>query len=234
MANIFVLGGEWGFIYNSLKDPDLWRASSTRSIAASISTSISITQTPGTLEELRTSLRLGSSSEAEALLRAWPVKEAFHSFVNRCLSSRGPEPRPIPDWKVVDGYLHEKRLDADVRKGKKKKEGEGEALEERVAGECLQRPYEPLPHVAMFVLRMARFMDTEEGGRFDVGPRRLVKKPGREFDRCVRATQLLGFLLKRHREGAVVGKGKGKGEQESETDKDEKEGDIIPTKSVGI
>lgn len=146
---------------------------------------------PKTIEELQAALRLGSKSDAEALIKADPVTEAARMYLNRCLSS-GSTRKQLPDWKHVDIYLQNKRMKVPVRG----------TLEQEVAKDCTDKPYELLPHAGMFALRMMDFLISEKGEMYDIPLETDKIRYPRDvqFDRCIRIMDLLGFLVNQNRE----------------------------------
>ncbi|KAI0843611.1 hypothetical protein F5Y06DRAFT_291527 [Hypoxylon sp. FL0890] len=150
-------------------------------------------QAPKTIDELQAVLRLKEKSQAEALINADPVKEAFRMYMNRCLSASSAR-RQLPDWKDVDEYLLDKRMSAQARQM-------GRKLDEIVVEECKNKPYDLLPHATMFALRTMTFLKSQEGEVYDIS---LDRPTGRweyvSFDRCKRIMSLLGFLVNQDRD----------------------------------
>jgi hypothetical protein len=183
------------------------------------------------LSDLQTCLRLSSEAETSALLKADEVMESFRLYRNRCLVSKRMRALDMPDWKDVDAWLYELKTDPEVRrylrqsaststptptsksatsdeggKGEAKRGTQGgvKTLENYLASICRDKPYELMPHVAMFALRVGAFLMSEKGARFDVGKgagEGSVSKGGlggeREFDRALRIMKILGFLVAR-------------------------------------
>ncbi|KAI0851944.1 hypothetical protein F5Y00DRAFT_203841 [Daldinia vernicosa] len=149
---------------------------------------------PETVKSLQISLRLKTQRDAEALLEVDEVKEAFRLYMNRCLSAASMT-RELPDWKHVDDYLQNLRTSSVVR-------SKAKTLREAVEDECKSAPYELLPHVSMFALRIMSFLVTARGEAFDVNlDAEIAKSPEDiQFDRCIRIMHLLGFLVTRDRE----------------------------------
>ncbi|KAI1652306.1 uncharacterized protein F4817DRAFT_10336 [Daldinia loculata] len=149
---------------------------------------------PETVKSLQISLRLKSRRDAEALIEVDEVKEAFRLYMNRCLTAASMN-RELPDWKNVDDYLQSLRTSSVVRNKVK-------TLKEAVEDECKSAPYELLPHVSMFALRIMSFLTTARGEVFDVIlDAEIAKGPEDiQFDRCIRIMHLLGFLVNQDRE----------------------------------
>ncbi|KAK6955677.1 hypothetical protein Daesc_003320 [Daldinia eschscholtzii] len=150
---------------------------------------------PDTVKDLQVALRLKSYRYAEALVKVDDVREAFRLYMNRCLAAAGSLTRELPDWKEVDGYLQQLRLSFVVRSGQK-------TLREVVDEDCASKPYDLVPHVSMFALRIMDFLRTAEGSRYDVGlsPEVARHPDDVQFDRCIRILHLLGFLVNQDRE----------------------------------
>ncbi|KAI0112775.1 hypothetical protein F4776DRAFT_667131 [Hypoxylon sp. NC0597] len=151
-------------------------------------------QAPKTIDQLQASLRLQDKSKAEALIKAHPVREAFRKYMNRCLSA-GSTKKQLPDWKEVDAYLLEKRMPRTGRVA-------GKVLEDIVAEDCVNKPYDLLPHASMFALRIMTFLKSEEGEAYDIRLEdHAVRRHGDiQFDRCKRIMKLLGFLVNQNLE----------------------------------
>lgn len=144
-------------------------------------------RTPKTIDELRHRFGLTADSDAEALLNAWPIKEAFYAYLNRCLSTQRTRPLELPGWKEVDQYL----VEIQARHRSKPL---GQLLEKK----CMGFPFELMPHVALFVLRAEVFLQSDEGSAFDGAGVKYGAKQDREFDRRWRCTDLLCFSVHRH------------------------------------
>ncbi|KAI0121706.1 hypothetical protein BJ170DRAFT_133676 [Xylariales sp. AK1849] len=138
---------------------------------------------PETLQDLQNSFKLAKVSDARALIEIDAVKESFRQYLNRYLKSETTTAEDLDDWKVIDDYLYEVRLHH-------KRPGE------YAADQCLHQPYARRPHVALFVLRIMRFLKSKKGELFDVPGVRGEHGDDRDFERCRRSVQLLGFLLK--------------------------------------
>ncbi|XXG97445.1 hypothetical protein Hte_003746 [Hypoxylon texense] len=149
---------------------------------------------PKTIEQLQTTLRLKTKADAEALVRSGPVADAFLKYINRCLSA-GASKQLLPDWKEVDEYLLEKRLLRRVRIV-------GKTVEEVVTKETVQKPYDLVPHAALFALRIMTFLKSDKGEKYDVimEESKIMYQADLSFDRCRRITALLGFLVHQSRE----------------------------------
>ncbi|KAI1412310.1 hypothetical protein F5Y13DRAFT_45920 [Hypoxylon sp. FL1857] len=149
------------------------------------------TQSPKTMMELQAALRLKYKSDAEALIKAEPVKEAFRKYMNRCLSS-GSTTKQLPDWKDVHEHLMVSRPARGIDK----------TLNEIIEQQCTDNPYELMPHVSMFALRIMEFIKSAEGEVFDISLEdHPTRRPGDvQFDRCRRIMDLLAFLVNQHRE----------------------------------
>lgn len=146
-------------------------------------------RSPRTIDELRGRFSLRKDSHAELLLQAWPIKDAFYHYLNRCLSTQRTDPLELPEWKEVDEYLHEMLT-----------RPRSKPLEKHIEDQCARLPFELLPHMALFVLRAESFLQSDEGRAFDVASKKYVSRHGSEleFDRRWRCTDLLGFLVHRH------------------------------------
>ncbi|KAI1106383.1 hypothetical protein F4804DRAFT_41600 [Jackrogersella minutella] len=151
-------------------------------------------EAPKTIEDLQAVLRLKNKNNTEALVRADPVKEAFRKYSNRCLSS-GSTRKQLPDWKDVDEYLLDMRMSHQVRRM-------GKTLKEVVSQDCMDKPYELLPHASMFALRIMVFLKSEKGEQYDIGLEKHAIRYSEDvsFDRCIRIMSLLGFLVNQNRE----------------------------------
>ncbi|RYP63419.1 hypothetical protein DL769_006958 [Monosporascus sp. CRB-8-3] len=147
---------------------------------------------PKSMGDLRARFGLKDNSDAEALLKAWPIKEAFHYYLNRCLSNQRTVIKELPEWQEVDQYLLDMRM---MPRAKRK----DRSLEELVEEECFNAPYQLMPHVALFVLRAESFLQSDEGTRFEIASRKYDTKQEKEFDRRWRSIDLLYFLVGRHR-----------------------------------
>ncbi|KAI0880102.1 uncharacterized protein GGS22DRAFT_99835 [Annulohypoxylon maeteangense] len=149
---------------------------------------------PKTIEQLQAALRLKDKSSAEALIKANAVTEAFRKYSNRCLSS-GSTIKLLPDWKDVDGYVHDMHMSRAVRRA-------GKTLKQVVEQDCLAKPYELIPHAAMFALRIMTFLKSKDGEIYDVPLKDNARRSFQDlqFDRCVRIMNLLGFLVNQNRE----------------------------------
>lgn len=161
---------------------------------------------PKTVQELRARFRLGGDAEAEALLAAWPVKEALRRYLNRCLATRRAVPAELPGWQEVDEYLTETALRLGIGVGvgveagvPRAASGEAASLERAVEDACFATPFALLPHAARFVLRVEGFLVSSEGRAFDAASGAYDRRSDVEFDRRRRAVDLLGFLVSRHK-----------------------------------
>nr|KAI1457915.1 hypothetical protein F4805DRAFT_160284 [Annulohypoxylon moriforme] len=152
------------------------------------------TRAPKTIEQLQSALRLKDKSSAEALIKANPVTEAFRKYSNRCLSS-GSTTKLLPDWKDIDDYLLDARTSRAVRRA-------GKTLKQVVEQDCVGKPYELVPHVSMFALRIMTFLKSQDGRAYDIPLETHAVRfsQDRQFDRCVRIMNLLGFLVNQSRE----------------------------------
>ncbi|KAI1769134.1 hypothetical protein GGR53DRAFT_474598 [Hypoxylon sp. FL1150] len=155
------------------------------------------TSAPRTIEHLQKALRLPTQADAEALVKALPVEEAFRMYANRCLSAGSASEEALPDWKDVDAYLLEERMRKRVRLL-----GHLQTLEDVVAKEAFDRPYDRVRHASLFALRVMTFLKSDEGERYDVLPEKPRIKMAQDlaFDRAVRIMALLGYLVHRGRE----------------------------------
>ncbi|RYP31243.1 hypothetical protein DL767_005872 [Monosporascus sp. MG133] len=147
---------------------------------------------PKSMGDLQTRFSLKDNSDAEALLKAWPIKEAFHYYLNRCLSNQHSVVEELPEWQEVDQYLLDMRM---IPRAKRR----DRSLKEVVEEECFNAPYQLMPHVALFVLRAESFLQSDEGTRFDIASQMYDTKQDKEFDRRWRSMDLLCFLVGRHR-----------------------------------
>ncbi|KAI1653661.1 hypothetical protein F4813DRAFT_247310 [Daldinia decipiens] len=149
---------------------------------------------PETVKSLQISLRLKTHRDAEALIEVDEVKEAFRLYMNRCLVATSMT-KELPNWKDVDDYLQNLRTSSAVR-------NKAKTLREAVEEECKSAPYELLPHVSMFALRMMSFLITARGEVYDINlDAEIAKSPEDvQFDRCIRIMHLLGFLVNHDRE----------------------------------
>ena len=152
------------------------------------------TRPPKTIEELRVRFRLKNDAEVEAMLGIFTVQEAFRRYLNRCLSTKRTELIELPGWKEVDAYLEMKQEPIQ----RAKSATPAAALQHDVEEACVRQPFNPTPHVALFVLRIEAFLVSEEGKAFDVASRRLEYSGEVEFERRWMATDLLYFLINRH------------------------------------
>ncbi|KAI1802356.1 hypothetical protein F4811DRAFT_405510 [Daldinia bambusicola] len=150
---------------------------------------------PDTVKDLQISLRLKSYRNAEALVQVDDVREAARLFMNRCLGVAGSLTTELPDWKDIDSYLQYVRLSFAVRRAQK-------TLAEAVDEDCKAKPYDLMPHAALFCLRIMDFLKTPEGAAYDVRLDPLVVRRPEDvqFDRCIRILHLLGFFVNQHRE----------------------------------
>ncbi|KAI1471696.1 uncharacterized protein F4812DRAFT_188921 [Daldinia caldariorum] len=150
---------------------------------------------PDTVKDLQISLRLKSYRNAEALVQVHDVKEAARIFMNRCLGAAGSLTKELPDWKDVDNYMQHVRLSFAVRRAQK-------TLAQAVDEDCKVKPYDLMPHTALFCLRIMDFLRTAEGGAYDVclDPLVVRRREDVQFDRCIRILHLLGFFVNQHRE----------------------------------
>ncbi|KAH8165799.1 hypothetical protein CIB48_g2469 [Xylaria polymorpha] len=176
---------------------------------------------------LRKSLRLSSDTETEALLKSDQLAEAFRLYRNRCLVSERTGAAHLPDWHDVDTFLYELRLSSEFRQHVRRASAKGLSgsgsgtrtksavkqskavavdpsaapVDDYLAKLCLFSPYVLMPHVAMFVLRVSRFLESREGRRFDVGAKTGAKGNGgtreKVFDRYSRIMKMLVFLVAR-------------------------------------
>ncbi|OTA98798.1 hypothetical protein M426DRAFT_17069 [Hypoxylon sp. CI-4A] len=151
-------------------------------------------QHPKTIDQLQRELRLKDRLQAQSLVRADAVKEAFRKYMNRCLSAISIT-KQLPDWKDVDEYLQEKRTSPHVRIM-------GRRVEELVERDCIDSPYELLYHASLFALRIMTFLRSKTGEKYDISQnhRSIKHNTDLKFDRCVRIMNLLGFLVNQHRE----------------------------------
>ncbi|KAI0130709.1 hypothetical protein F4814DRAFT_140025 [Daldinia grandis] len=149
---------------------------------------------PETVKSLQISLRLKSQRDAEALVEVDEIKEAFRLYMNRCLTAASLT-KELPNWKRVNDYLQHLRTWSVVRNKMK-------TLREAVEDECQSAPYELLPHVSMFALRVMSFLITAQGEAYDVNlDVEIAQCPEDiQLDRCIRIMHLLGFLVNRDRE----------------------------------
>ncbi|RYP50985.1 hypothetical protein DL768_003569 [Monosporascus sp. mg162] len=147
---------------------------------------------PKSMGDLRDRFGLKDSSDAEALLKAWPIKEAFHYYLNRCLSNQHSVVKELPEWQDVDQYLLDMRMMPRAKRRDR-------SLKELVEEECFNAPYQLMPHVALFVLRAESFLRSDEGTRFDIVSQMYDAEQDKEFDRRWRSIDLLCFLVGRHR-----------------------------------
>ncbi|RYP91207.1 hypothetical protein DL770_002684 [Monosporascus sp. CRB-9-2] len=147
---------------------------------------------PMSMGDLRARFGLKDNSDAEALLKAWPIKEAFHYYLNRCLSNQHSVVQELPEWQEVDQYLLDMRMMLRAKRRDR-------SLKELVEQECFNAPYQLMPHVALFVLRAEIFLQSDEGTRFDIASQMYDTKQDKEFDRRWRGIDLLCFLVGRHR-----------------------------------
>ncbi|KAI3319145.1 hypothetical protein HD806DRAFT_539524 [Xylariaceae sp. AK1471] len=195
---------------------------------------LSNTKPTTSLSDLQKSLRLPGEAEMLALLKTDQLKEAFRLYRNRCLVSQHMKAVDLPDWKEVDGWLYELKLDPELRRYLRTaistspstptttngEDGKGnvkggvklgmKTIDDYLARVCHDKPYELMPHVAMFVLRVGGFLKSELGEEFDVGREdgRGVSNGGersegskrrreREFDRALRIMRILQSLVAR-------------------------------------
>ncbi|KAI1780751.1 hypothetical protein F4818DRAFT_435948 [Hypoxylon cercidicola] len=149
---------------------------------------------PKTIEQLQNTLRLKAKADAEALVKADHVTEAFRMYSNRCLSANSMK-LLLPDWKDVDEYLMDKRTSRQVRYM-------GKTLEGAVTKECFDKPYGLVPHASLFALRIMTFLKSDKGEKYDIilEDRRIKHNSDLSFDRCKRIMALLGFLVHQGRE----------------------------------
>ncbi|RYO81113.1 hypothetical protein DL766_009925 [Monosporascus sp. MC13-8B] len=146
---------------------------------------------PKSMGDLRARFGLKDNSDAEALLQAWPIKEAFHYYLNRCLSNQHNVAGELPEWQEVDQYLLDMRMMSRAKRRDR-------SLKELVEEECFSAPYQLMPHVALFVLRAEGFLQSDEGTRFDIASQMYDTEQDKEFDRRWRSMDLLCFLVGRH------------------------------------
>jgi len=200
------------------------------------------TTKPKTITDLEKALSL-SAQETTALLETDGIKDAYRRYRNRCLVANRTKAAELPDWKVVDAFLYELCISREVRSlpepgpqqqqqqknmgvsvgtstGGKEAGQRGVAMItpalEKVLGErCKGKgAYEALPHVAMFVLNVCKFLGRKDGERFDCTGDAAVYKGGgggsgsektamrfvemeKEFLRCNMAVMILSFLVAR-------------------------------------
>ncbi|KAI0181732.1 hypothetical protein GGR52DRAFT_53326 [Hypoxylon sp. FL1284] len=152
---------------------------------------------PKTIEQLQEAFRLATRADAEALADAGPVADAFRTYANRCLSS-GTVSRQLPDWKDVDGYLTNRRMSPQVRR----RATATTTLEAVVEADCFDAPYDLVRHASLFALRVAAFLRSDAGEKYDVliERSRIRRSEDLSFDRCRRIVALLGFCVNRSRE----------------------------------
>ncbi|KAI6087446.1 hypothetical protein F4821DRAFT_108356 [Hypoxylon rubiginosum] len=152
------------------------------------------TSAPKTIPQLQNTLRLKTQADAEALIKALPVENAFRMYMNRCLSA-GSTKQELPDWKDVDEYLQEKRILKRVRL-------RGQTLEDVVAKEAFEKPYDLVRHASLFALRVKAFLKSDRGEKYDVilDKSQIRQAQDLAFDRIRRIMALLGFLVHQSRE----------------------------------
>jgi hypothetical protein len=138
------------------------------------------------LEHIQKTFRLSDSEETRELIHASPIQEAFRQYLNRYLRSHRAhlEERP-EDWKAVDEHIFVARITF-------------RDPESHLQSQCRSRPYDRLPHAALFVMRVMRFLSSTEGARFDGPGVRQEQGCDRDFARCKRGLELLCSLLKQH------------------------------------
>ncbi|KAI1328140.1 hypothetical protein F5Y16DRAFT_420273 [Xylariaceae sp. FL0255] len=132
------------------------------------------------LEDLTTDLTLHDNSETLTLLRHPEVKELFRHFSNRCLSPGHLSIAKLPDWKDVDEHIYKISLSSVFRQqllantggqlrtldtSIKTHQQTHKLLETHFERQAYDLPYEYLPHVCLFVLRLTRFFETGEDGQ---------------------------------------------------------------------
>ncbi|KAI1825425.1 hypothetical protein F4861DRAFT_538108 [Xylaria intraflava] len=146
------------------------------------------------VRDLQESLRLPTEADASALLGADQVRETFRLYRNRCLVSDRRGPAQLPDWKDVDEFLYELQLSAPFRRDAG---NAGSRLLDYVARLCRDKPFELMPHVAAFVLRVESFLRSPSGAVFDVARAGSGSECDVLFDRYLRIMKLLAFLVAR-------------------------------------
>ncbi|KAI1433224.1 hypothetical protein GGR50DRAFT_518899 [Xylaria sp. CBS 124048] len=146
------------------------------------------------LSSLQRSLRLLTQADVEALLAADQIREAFRMYRNRCLISDRHVGERLPSWKDVDEYLYDLQLSGEYRLLKRSGQEGNDALLEYVSRICHDKPYQIMPHIAAFTLRVEKFWRSPRGAWFDVGCR-AEDAHDRVFDRYRRIMELLRFLL---------------------------------------
>ncbi|KAK6209002.1 hypothetical protein LQW54_006750 [Pestalotiopsis sp. IQ-011] len=150
---------------------------------------------PTPLEQIQKTFKLPSLSETRDLVRAGPIQDAFRQYLNRYLCSHRSHLDPPEDWQAIDAHIFAARITF-------------RDPEAHIADQCGRRPYERLPHAALFVLRVMRFLASDGGARFDGPSVRWEQKGDRDFARCKRGLELLGFLVRQHALRAGQGPGK--------------------------
>ncbi|KAK9776259.1 hypothetical protein SCAR479_07165 [Seiridium cardinale] len=139
---------------------------------------------PETLEDIQNMFRLPSPAEARELIHAEPIQHAFRQYLNRYMRSATTQPELLDDWKTVDDYLYTTKI-------------EHKNSEQYMDEQCIRRPYDRLPHVALFVAKVMIFLKSE-GRCFDSASVRWEQESDRDFGRCKRAVALLRFFLRRY------------------------------------
>ncbi|KAI8630737.1 hypothetical protein F5Y19DRAFT_32930 [Xylariaceae sp. FL1651] len=163
------------------------------------------------LLDLQKSLRLADVDTTQVLLKSEQVKDAFRLYRNRCLVSGSTKADQLPSWMIVDEYLYELQLSPEFRqymrepsKANKETKTQMNTIDNYLVEICRAKPYELVPHVAMFVLRVSRFFESPEGSKYDVvkqsgrqgyRPSKIPEKSERDFDRCSRIMEILRFKV---------------------------------------
>ncbi|KAI0539367.1 hypothetical protein GGR58DRAFT_464753 [Xylaria digitata] len=156
-------------------------------------------------------LRLLGEAETSALLNTDQIREAFRVYRNRCLVSGRYKAALLPDWKDVDAYTYELRLSPEFRRSvREAKTRSGAMTQAKLAAAtcpgpyltklCRSKPYVLMPHIAMFVVRVDKFLQSPEGRGFDArkddGKGSLGWRES-QFDRYARIMKILQFLVAR-------------------------------------
>ncbi|KAM0812140.1 hypothetical protein AB5N19_14457 [Seiridium cardinale] len=139
---------------------------------------------PETLEDIQNMFRLPSPAEARELIHAEPIQHAFRQYLNIYMRSATTQPELIDDWKTVDDYLYTTKI-------------EHKNSEHYMDEQCIRRPYDRLPHVALFVAKVMIFLKSE-GRCFDSASVRWEQEGDRDYGRCKRAVALLRFFLQQY------------------------------------
>ncbi|KAF2968465.1 hypothetical protein GQX73_g5093 [Xylaria multiplex] len=167
------------------------------------------TPKPPSVAHLTKCLRLPGEAETEALLSTDQIREAFRVYRNRCLVSGRFKAAQLPDWKDVDAYTYELRLSSEFRRWAREAKARSSAQAKTAATVCpgpylaklcRSKPYVLMPHVAMFVLGVDKFLQSPEGCGFDAsrddGKGSLSRRES-QFDRYARIMKILQFLVAR-------------------------------------